>query len=543
MADARQSIIIKGFRKYSHSLGPESLQYIEDICSEYGFADDLNQIEIAVEHLAKEYSRQEDAVMKVSLPLLQRAYHNLQEKEDRIENEDADVLDPEDHLFFIDSYDMPGWHWSNERSTFEKASSAATISGSAESRVRAIRDRLNIIRQTILRNDHFSPSTLPSRDRERLLSLRSTKQLLGRAGDRFLLFGLLNYSKEGKLCLEDSDGKVELDLSQLDAPSEGLFTDGCFILAEGDYTEDETFKVIAIGHPPCERRETAQSIYGHIDFLGKGFSTPMEDVDLAERLRKEWSELMVHCLSDVWLDHPETFNALSKIFDTCTEARTIPRVFVLCGNFTSRGISQTSGKDIQSYHENFDRLADLISSYPAILQSTHFVFVPGPLDLTSNSILPQRPILSSFVSKFKSRVPKAHFMSNPCRIKFFHQEIVIFREDLMARMLRNLVGIKPDVDNDQLKRYLVQSIVDQSHLIPLARTIQPTLCEYDHALRLYPAPSTIILADKYEGYELTYEGCHVFNPGSFVGSSFGFYTYFPARGRSESSNAGLEFEE
>jgi len=44
--------------------------------------------------------------------------------------------------------------------------------------------------------------------------------------------------------------------------------------------------------------------------------------------------------------------------------------------------------------------------------------------------------------------------SNPCRIRFFNQEIVIFRENIMARMLRNLVGVKPDVRNDDLKRYV-----------------------------------------------------------------------------------------
>ena len=45
--------------------------------------------------------------------------------------------------------------------------------------------------------------------------LRSTKQLLGRAGERFLLLGMLAHNKEGKLCLEDQDGSVELDFSQL----------------------------------------------------------------------------------------------------------------------------------------------------------------------------------------------------------------------------------------------------------------------------------------------------------------------------------------
>lgn len=32
---------------------------------------------------------------------------------------------------------------------------------------------------------------------------------------------------------------------------------------------------------------------------------------------------------------------------------------------------------------------------------------------------------------------------------------------------------------------------------------------------------------------MTYEGCHVFNPGSFVGSSFTFSAYTPSRRESE----------
>jgi len=87
-------------------------------------------------------------------------------------------------------------------------------------------------------------------------------------------------------------------------------------------------------------------------------------------------------------------------------------------------------------------------------RSTHFVFVPGPLDITVNSVLPYRPILSTFVTKLKARLPKAHFASNPCRIKFFNQEIVIFREDLMSKMLRHIVGVKPDVKSEDMKRYV-----------------------------------------------------------------------------------------
>ena len=104
--------------------------------------------------------------------------------------------------------------------------------------------------------------------------------------------------------------------------------------------------------------------------------------------------------------------------------------------------------------EGFDSLADLIASYALITRRTHFVFVPGPLDLTVNSVLPRKPLLSSFTARLQSKIPKIHLASNPCRLKFFGQEIVIFRDDVMSRMLRNLVGVKPDARNEDLKRYV-----------------------------------------------------------------------------------------
>ena len=43
----------------------------------------------------------------------------------------------------------------------------------------------------------------------------------------------------------------------------------------------------------------------------------------------------------------------------------------------------------------------------------------------------------------------------------------------------------------------------------------------------------VVLADKYDSYRMTYEGCHVFNPGRFLGRSLGFSTYTPAARESE----------
>jgi hypothetical protein len=46
--------------------------------------------------------------------------------------------------------------------------------------------------------------------------------------------------------------------SALQGPSEGLFTEGAFVLVEGEYTDEEVLSVIAIGHPPSERRSVSR---------------------------------------------------------------------------------------------------------------------------------------------------------------------------------------------------------------------------------------------------------------------------------------------
>ncbi|PFH52811.1 hypothetical protein AMATHDRAFT_56291 [Amanita thiersii Skay4041] len=539
MTDNRQRTIIKVFRKFSNSLGPDALELVEGILAEYEIQDE--NIEATLEALVKEYNKQDDATMKVSVDVLQRVYESLRDQGDTSALE-REFLDPDSHLYFIDAHNMPLWHWSQERGTFEKHAASLTSSGSPETRVLAIRNRLNIIKQCVLRNEHFAPSTLPSRDRARLVTLKSTKQMLGRAGERFLLLGMLAHNKEGKLCLEDADGSVPLDLSTLDEPGDGIFTEGCFALVEGEYSEDGNLEVIAMGQPPCETRETARSIYAHIDFLGKGSTSIMEDAKYSVRIKEELSGINFFFLSDVWLDDGRTIPAVQKIFDNCVENNFIPKLMVLCGNFTSKPIAHGSARALQVYQESFDALADLVASYPLITRGTHFVFVPGPLDITVNAVLPRKSLLASFTARLKAKIPCVHFATNPCRIKFFNQEIVVYREDLMSRMLRNTVALKPDVRGDVLKRFLVQSILDQGHLNPFTINIQPTLADYDHALRLYPLPTSLILADRYDRYKMTYTGCHVFNPGSLIGKSVVFSTYTPAEMNSEECILELEGE-
>lgn len=126
--------------------------------------------------------------MKVTVEVLQRVYNNMQEQGDHINAVGEEYLDPESHLHVIDAYEMPLWNWSLERATFEKYAQSSkplqfidsyhryghtmSAAGSAETRVLALRNRLHIIKQSVLRNEHFAPSTIPSRDREHLVTVR-----------------------------------------------------------------------------------------------------------------------------------------------------------------------------------------------------------------------------------------------------------------------------------------------------------------------------------------------------------------------------------
>jgi DNA polymerase epsilon subunit 2 len=64
---------------------------------------------------------------------------------------------------------------------------------------------------------------------------------------------------------------------------------------------------------------------------------------------RDLPDLSFFVLSDVWLDHPDTFHGLRRIFTNCVENNFVPKVIVLCGNFTSTGIAQGNSRDLQRY--------------------------------------------------------------------------------------------------------------------------------------------------------------------------------------------------
>lgn len=58
--------------------------------------------------------------MKVSIDVLRRVYESLQNQGDRTNEVSKEALDPDSHFHVVDAFEMPLWHWSGERGTFEK---------------------------------------------------------------------------------------------------------------------------------------------------------------------------------------------------------------------------------------------------------------------------------------------------------------------------------------------------------------------------------------------------------------------------------------
>ena len=65
--------------------------------------------------------------------------------------------------------------------------------------------------------------------------------------------------------------------------------------------------------------------------------------------------------------------------------------------------------------------------------------MPGPNDPWASEILPRPPIPKGYHQKLSRLLPRAIFTTNPCRLRFCSQEIVLFRDELMAKMLRNSI--------------------------------------------------------------------------------------------------------
>ncbi|KAI0973994.1 DNA polymerase epsilon subunit B [Xylaria arbuscula] len=391
------------------------------------------------------------------------------------------------------------------------------------------------------------------------------------------------------------------------------------------------FQAFFIGQPPCEKRKATLGVsgldggqdhtigggFGWIDFLGVG-----SERAVGSKMRKLEKRLLrqtqpdpdvpgrgrVIIVGELNLDQPRALQALRKILTTyATEPEgSSPMTFVMTGNFTQHAVMAGGGASGGSveYKEYFDSLASVLTDFPTLLQSSTFVFVPGDNDGWASSFssgaavpLPRKAVPDMFTSRIRRAFAAANaeanapsgvggeaiWTSNPARLSVFgpSHEIVLFRDDMSARLRRTAVRLKtsssnvntekeeneaaplqadshspqnqslhdddvemasalettdsmdvdatsnksksihPDIPHDtRTARRLVKTVLDQGYLCPFRQAIRPVHWDYAGALHLYPLPTALVLIDTTAPpFAITYEGCHVMNPGPVLVTS------------------------
>ncbi|KAJ9422164.1 DNA polymerase [Fusarium oxysporum] len=469
------------------------------------------------------------------------------------EQEESETSDPRAWLKIIDAYDQPRFIYNVGKKHFEKDTSTPSLLPPASHKTTVFRNRYNVIHQRLLRNETFQSSAVSS----------SRKQSLSPYVTRLLVV-----LPTGDLAISDLTGTIALDLSQAVAiPDDSAwFCPGMIVLVDGVYEEEDEsvgkglsgssgvggtlggrFQGFFVGQPPCERRQATLGISGP-DGSERAVGTKMRRLE--RRLLRSRAEE-----------------------DTAPSRGRVYAVLARGG----------SGGSIE-YKEYFDALASTLETFQPLLQSSTFVFVPGDNDGWVSSFtagasvpLPRKQVPDMFTSRIRRAFATANaevggksngtavWTSNPSRISLFgpNHELVVFRDDVSARLRRASVRLKPkakDASGEQAPgssaappedvqpmdidaahhddptatatgspvtpliphdvhaaQKLVKTILDQGYLAPFRQAIRPVHWDYSSALHLYPLPTAMVLLDTTAPpFCVTYEGCHVMNPGSVL---------------------------
>jgi DNA polymerase epsilon subunit 2 len=428
-------------------------------------------------------------------------------------------------LTVISAFETPRLTYSIERKKYlsDEASGRPPpqLLAPAESKAIIFSDRYAMLHQRTARHDLFD-STKPQTGQAaaKRYQLKAVEFLLGTTNrmDDVIVLGMLTQLSHGTFSLEDPSGVVKVDLSETKFHT-GLYTENCFVLAEGWY-DDGVFHVMALGFPPAETSQTTRAYFGSINFFGGGGETSAKASTVLAELEATNSEAMIVFLSDVWLDLTSVMDRLRKLLQGYSAFP--PTAFVLCGNFlSSPGESGYAAR----LREHLKLLGELIAEFPQLAAESQFLLVPGPADPGSPNIFPRPALPAHLTAELARLVPSARFLTNPARVQYCTQEIVIFREDIATKLCRNAIHFP---ESGEVPDHFAKTITCQGHLAPLPLHTCPVHWDHDRALYLYPLPDLVVTADKYEPFTAENLGCKVINPGPFAKHDFSFKTYVPS---------------
>ncbi|EDO40154.1 predicted protein [Nematostella vectensis] len=512
MADPLRKKVLSTFRLNGLSLQSDATKYLRDVLVPLSEPEIEDWLEKIVETVQKQ---------PLSSTLVDREVVETAVQEcSRDPSEDSDKA-----FCIIDAFDVPTFAFNSERKKFFPVSGRSALHPNAEVKSELYKERYTVIQQRTIRHELFSNvgdlEAVKQNQTSDKFDLKTVEYLLGSTGSlgNVIVLGMLTQIKEGKFYLEDPTGAVELDITEVKFHT-GLYTENCFVLAEGNY-DDEIFHVTAIGFPPAEPSKVTRAQFGNINFFGGPSTSCAKASSKLKEMERENKDAMFVIMSDVHLDQPRVMEKLRTLL---TGYSTMPpSLFILCGNFNSQPYGPDQYKILK---ESLQVFASMVAEFPSLVEQSRFLFIPGPQDPGPGNILPRPPIPESLRQVVTTKIPNATFASNPCRIQYCTQEVVIFREDLTNKMCRNSLHLPSDMKD--IPNQLLKTLLAQAHLCPLPLHVRPVYWGYDASLRVYPIPDLLILADKYDPYTCSALDCQSTNPGSFPRSDFMFKVYWPS---------------
>lgn len=261
---------------------------------------------------------------------------------------------------------------------------------------------------------------------EVLLASTSVKEVV--------VLGMLAQLKENKFYVEDPTGAVPIDLSGIQYHS-GFFCEGCFVLIEGSYV-DGVLKASGMGFPPTEDASSSRAYFGSLNTWGGRSKILLKNSTRLLEIERANTDATIVFLADCWLDDSTVLNKLQTLLVGYNDMP--PVAIVLMGPFIRNFTSPMQLK------ARLKMLGEIISNNcPTLKKETDLVLIPAIDDPVAPAILPRIGLPESICSDLKRLVPRTVLASNPCRLQYCTQQIVVCRADLVTKLCRNTINF-PD---------------------------------------------------------------------------------------------------
>lgn len=329
----------------------------------------------------------------------------------------------------IDAFSIPKFVFDFDKKKFVPDKTPSRILADASAKPIALQNRYNLLYHRTQRHEMFTKPVGEQKDDALYFELKKCEDLLSSTRIRdVVVLGLLTQIKDGMIHLEDPTGFVELNLRDAQMHT-GVFCEGCYVLAQGKY-KDKILHVTSLGFPPTEAAESSRAYFGTVNSWGGKAKTLLKHSDKLAKLEVEEADATIIFLSDCWLDDPKVMAKLRVLFEGYDNNP--PVAIILMGPF----LKETS-KNYPALRTHFQELTEMIAKCTFIKEHTELVIVPDMDDYGVTNILPRPPIPEAIAGCLKKKLNRVTLATNPCRLQYCTQQIVVMRLNLVTKMCRN----------------------------------------------------------------------------------------------------------